>query len=134
MSTGQIHRFVYAKADDAANLSLFKALDPTSVVTVETLKLWDPKYCREPFLVEIDDQPVAPGSDGEWFWWYKPGRYRDALAIHPACSHLDLYSALIENRSFCCGRNSGSQFNRRIALHRQVQNGVVQSGRALCRT
>lgn len=61
--------------------------------------------------VEINDQPVARGSYGEWLWWYEPGRYRVALDLHPAFSHhLDL------------------------ALHRQVPNGVVQYGRDLCRT
>lgn len=115
MSTGQIHRFAYAKADDTAKASLLKALDPTSAVTVEKLKFgvrWrDPKYRRATFLVEIDDQLATLGSYGAWLWWYEPGRYRAALAIHPACSHpVDL------------------------ALHRQVQNGVVRSGRALCRT
>lgn len=115
MSTGQIHLFAYSAADYAAKASLLKALDPTSAVTVEKLKFWDrwwdPKYCRATFLVEIDDQTVALGSYGEWLWWYKPGRYRVALDIHPAFSHsLDL------------------------ALHRQVHHGVVQSGRDLCRT
>ena len=115
MSTGQIYRFAYAAADNAANAALLKALDPTSAVTVEKLKfwdrLWDPKYRCEPFLVEINEQPVALGSSGEWLWWYEPGRYRVALDIHPAFRHpLDL------------------------ALQRQVHHGVVQSGRDLCRT
>jgi len=124
MSTGQIHLFAYSEAAYAATASLLKALDPTSAVTVEKLKFWDrwwdPKYRRETFLVEIDretflveidDQPVALGSYGEWLWWYEPGRYPVALDIHPAFSHsLDL------------------------ALHRQVHNAVVQSGRDLCRT
>lgn len=109
MSTGQIHLFAYSEADYAAKASLLKALDPTSAVTVEKLKFWDrwwdPKYRREPFLVEIDDQPGALGSYGEWLWWYEPGRYPVELDIHPACSH-----------------------------HRQVHNGVVQYGRDLCRT
>ncbi len=115
MSTGQIRRFSYSKADYAAKASLLKALDPTSAVTVEMLKFWerwwDPKYRRETFLVEIDDQPVALVSYGEWLWWYEPGRYRVEFDIHPAFSrHLDL------------------------ALHRQVHHAVVQSGRDLCRT
>ena len=115
MSTGQIRLFAYSEADDAAKASLLKALDPTSAVTVEKLKFWyrwwDPKYRSEMFRVEIDDQPIALGSDGEWRWWYAPGRYLVALAIHPAFRHaLDL------------------------ALQRQIHHGVVQSGRALCRT
>ena len=137
MSTEQIHLFAYAEADDAAKASMLyvalyenrrlfldqpivvnagfhhnrsiKALDPTSAVTVETLKVWergwDPKYRRETFLVEIDNQPSALGCYGEWLWWDEPGRYRVALDIHPAFSH-----------------------------HRQVQNTVVQSGRDRCRT
>jgi hypothetical protein len=88
MSTGQIRLFAYSEANYAAKASLLKALDPTSAVTVEKLKFWDrwwdPKYRRETFLVEIDDQPVALGG---WLWWYEPGRYLVELDIHPAFSH-----------------------------------------------
>ena len=109
MSTGQIRLFAYSEADYAARTSLLKALDPTSAVTVEKLmfwdRCWDPKYRHETFLVEINDQTVALGSYGEWLWWYEPGHYRVVLDIHPAFSH-----------------------------HRQFHNGVVQYGRALCRT
>ena len=59
----------------------------------------------EAAYVEINDQPVARGSYGAWLWWDEPGRYRVALDLHPAFSQ-----------------------------HRQVQNGVVQDGRDLCRT
>ena len=115
MSTGQIHLFAYAEADDAAKAAWLKALDPISTVTVEQLKFWDrwwdPKYHRATFLGAINEQPVALGSYGEWLWWYEPGRYRVALNIHPAFSHhLDL------------------------ALQRQVQHAVVQSRGDLCRT
>jgi hypothetical protein len=42
----------------------------------------------------------------------------DAIGIHlPASAFVELYFALIENRSLLTSKNSGSQFNRSIATH-----------------
>lgn len=101
MSQRQIRRFTYADADYAAQCALLKAIDPTSVITIEKLKFWDrwwdPKFRRATFLVEVDGQAVASGSYAEWIWWYEPGRYVLGVEVHPAFRQQGIGTALYDH-------------------------------------
>lgn len=101
MSNRQIRLFTSSDADYAAKAAVLKAIDPTSVVTVEKLKFWDrwwdAKYRQESFLVELDGQPVATGGYAEWIWWYEPGRYYLSLSVDPTYRKQGIGSALYDH-------------------------------------
>ena len=77
MSSRQIRLLTSSDADLAAKHSILAFDEPNS--TFEKFKyyhnLWDPKYKKSSFLVEVDGIPVAVGTYAEWIWWYEPGRY-----------------------------------------------------------
>lgn len=144
MSQRQIRRFTYADADYAAQCALLKAIDPTSVITIEKLKFWDrcwdPKFRRATFLVEVDGQAVASGSYAEWIWWYEPGRYVLGVEVDPAFRRQGIGTALYDHLMaalaaeepkgtifMCKCREDQSESVRFI-----TKRGFAQTGRELC--
>ena len=141
MSTRQFRLFAYSEADYAAQFALLKAIDPTSVMTIEKLKFWDrwwdPKFRRAAFLVEIGDQAVAIGGYSEWIWWYEPGRYLVNLAVHPAFRQQGIGAALYDHllTALAAEDPKGAIFMAKCredqpeSVRFLTQRGFVQTGR-----
>lgn len=143
MSSRHIRRFTYSDADYAAQASLLKAIDPTSVVTIEKLKFWEslrnPKFRSTIFLVEVDGQAVAIGSYAEWIWWYEPGRYLVHLGVHPAFRKQGIGSVLYEHlmAALAAEEPKGTIFmgkcweDQSESVRFITQRGFTQTGREL---
>ncbi len=98
MSSRQIRLLTSSDADLAAKHSILAFDEPN--LTLEKFKyynnLWDPKYKKSSFLVEVDGIPVAVGTYAEWIWWYEPGRYELSIKVHSNHRRQGHGSALYE--------------------------------------
>lgn len=100
MSSLQIRALTNSDADYAARLTIDKALNPTSTLTLEEIKYWDdwwdPQYHRYRFIAELSGEPVAMAECAEWPWWYEPGRYALYIDVMPAFRRQGIGGKLYE--------------------------------------
>lgn len=100
MSSLQIRALTSSDADYAARLTVDKAVNSTSTLTVDELRYWDawwdPKYHRYRFVAELAGEVVATAGCEEWIWWYEPGRYVLYIDVMSACRRQGIGGKLYE--------------------------------------